>query len=505
MKRETLIWLILLVIVILSGVVLIFVQLNQPKIMPELINPSFESGLDGWESTGVQQEEGRDSAFRLTHASGLNETLQTLTNVPNGWITLSVWVHSDGYDTNGTISLKDCGSEIVSAAVPVGWADWMNIVVSAKVTSHQCTIVLASDNPVEQWISFDDIELVQGRAALSVMGADISSLKKSEEKGGLYYDENGKQDDALQILKDHGMNYARLRVWVNSPDGYHGKEQLLAIANRLKDKNIKLLVDFHYSDTWADPGKQPKPASWENLDFEGVKQALYDHTFDVVKSLVDQGTPPDMVQIGNEINNGMVWPDGKNDKDFVKLAELLKSGIQAVHDASPDTKIMLHIAEGGKNDIFRWWFDAILEQGVEFDVIGVSYYPYWHGTLAAFQENLNDIAVRYEKDIIVVETAYPFTTKNDDSMANNVDIQGIHAYQATPEGQARMLADIMMVIRGVPNGHGLGFFWWDATWTAVPGNGWDPANNLSGNNWENQALFDFDDKPLPAMSLFGHP
>ena len=505
MKRNNLIWLISLVPLILTGVVLMVIQINQPKVMPAVVNPGFESGLDGWTSTGVQQEEGHDSPFRLTHSSGLNETSQTLTDVPNGWVTLRVWVHSYGYDINGTISLKDCGREVVSAAVPVRRVDWMNIVVSAKVTNHQCTIVLASDNPVEQWISFDNIELVQGRASLSVMGADISSLKKSEEKGGLYYTENGKQADALQILKDHGMNYARLRVWVDSPDGYHGKEQLLSIATRLKAKDIKLLVDFHYSDTWADPGKQPKPASWENLDFEGVKKALYDHTYEVVKALVDQGTPPDMVQIGNEINNGMVWPDGKNGKDFVGLAELIKEGIRAVHDASPDTKIMLQVAEGGKNDIFRWWYDAILEQGVEFDIIGVSYYPYWHGTLAAFQENLNDIAVRYEKDIIVVETAYPFTIKNDDAMENIIDIQAIDGYPATPDGQARMLADIMTIIRAVPNGRGLGFFWWDATWTAVPGNGWDPAHNISGNNWENQALFDFDDKPLPAMSLFGKP
>lgn len=468
-------------------------------------NPGFESGLDGWTSTGMREADGHDSAFRLTHSVGPLETSQTLAGLPNGWVTLRVWVHSFGNEINGSISLKDCGGETATAAVPVRRMDWLNIVVSANVTNNTCTIVLSSDNPSEQWISFDDIELVTGRAALTVMGADISSLKKSEEKGGVYYDENGNQADALQILKDHGMNYARLRVWVDSPDGYHGQEQLLAVAKRLKDKEIKLLVDFHYSDTWADPGKQPKPASWEELDFEGVKKALYKHTYEVVKALVKQGTPPDMVQIGNEINNGMVWPDGKNGEDFVALAELIKEGIRAVHDASPNTQIMLQVAEGGKNDIFRWWYDAILEQGVEFDVIGVSYYPYWHGTLADLQENLNDIAVRYNKDIIVVETAYPFTSENDDATDNIIKFQTIDGYPATSEGQARMLAAIMTIIRAVPDGRGLGYFWWDATWTAVPGNGWDPAHEISGNNWENQALFDFDDKPLPAMSLFGRP
>jgi arabinogalactan endo-1,4-beta-galactosidase len=142
--------------------------------------------------------------------------------------------------------------------------------------------------------------------ALVVRGADISSLKKSEDLGGVYAYEDGTPADALQILRDHGINYARLRVWVDSPDGYHGKSQLLSMAKRLKNYNIKLLVDFHYADIWADPGKQPKPAAWSDLDFEGLKQALYDHTFDICTGLKQQGTPPDMVQVGNEITNGML-------------------------------------------------------------------------------------------------------------------------------------------------------------------------------------------------------
>jgi len=141
---------------------------------------------------------------------------------------------------------------------------------------------------------------------LSSLGADISSLKKSEDLGGMYAYEDGIQADALKFLKDHGMNYARIRVWVNLPDGYHGKAQLLEMAKRLKENKIKLLVDFHYADSWADPGKQPKPAVWEGLDFEGLKQALYEHTFDVCNGLEEQGTPPDMVQIDNEVTNSIL-------------------------------------------------------------------------------------------------------------------------------------------------------------------------------------------------------
>ena len=337
---------------------------------------------------------------------------------------------------------------------------------------------------------------------LLVRGADISSLKKSEDKGGVYAYEDGRQADALEILKEHGLNHARLRVWVNSPDGYHGKSQLLELARRLQKYKIKLLVDFHYADSWADPGKQPKPAAWADLDFEGLKQAVYDHTVDICQSLKEQGTAADMVQLGNEITNGLLWPDGKNDQSFDNLSVLLREGVRAVKDWSPETEIMLQLDNGGNNKMYHWWFDRIMERHVSFDLIGVSYYPYWHGTLSDLQHNLNDIAARYDKDIIVVETAYPFAPANPNNYGDLKPFDESPGYPFTPEGQARMLAAIMNIVRAVPKRHGLGVMWWDATWTDVPGNGWDPSEPSSVNNWSNQALFDFQNRALPAMSLF---
>ncbi len=240
------------------------------------------------------------------------------------------------------------------------------------------------------------------------------------------------------------------------------------MAKRLKNYNINLLVDFHYADSWADPGKQPKPATWEDLDFESLKKALYDHTFDICNSLKNQGTPPDMVQVGNEITNGMLWPDGKNDQSFDHLAALLKEGQRAVKDCSPETQVMLQLDNGCKNEMYRWWFDSIIERDVPFDLIGVSYYPYWHGTLSDLQNNLNDIAVRYNKDIIVVETAYPFAAVNPANYGDLIPFDEYPGYPFTPEGQARMLADVMTIVRAVPNGRGLGVMWWDATWIVYP-------------------------------------
>lgn len=477
-----------------------------PKPIPAIVNPGFENGLTGWQSSGKLESDGHTGKSRLTHEAGTLETTQTLKDIPDGWYTLRAWVRSSGGLKDAHIALKDCGSDPQQTRVPILRNElWLQITVSTQVSGGQCTISLFSDADGEEWVSFDDIEFVAGRAALSIMGADISSLKKSEEKGGVYLSETGQAEDALKILSAHGLNYARIRVWVNSPDGYHGKTQLLEMAKRLKAHKIKLLVDFHYSDVWADPGKQFKPALWERLNLEGLKKAVYDHTLDVCNALKAQGTPADMVQVGNEINNGMLWPEGKAENGWANLAELLKEGVRAVRESSPATVVMLHIAEGGDNKQTRWWFDNATAHGVPFDVIGISYYAYWHGTFADLQNNLNDIALRYNKDIILVETAYPFTSKENDSEPNVIRSQTVVGYRLTPEGQARMLADTMSIVRAIPNGRGIGIFYWDATWTSVPGNGWDPTHPEMENNWENQILFDYNNRPLPAMSLFGKP
>lgn len=499
----------ILALLVLIPVVLFLIQKNRsPQTPLVIINSGFESGLEGWSTTGVVEAGGYESEMRLTHlGSGTAiESTQTLNDIVNGWYTLSVWVSSTGKQKDAYVALKDCGSDEVRASVPIVRSDrWVQIVLSTKVTKRQCTISFHSDTPTGAWVSFDQMEMNPGRAVLTVMGADISSLKKSEDMGGTYAYEDGTTGDALNILKDHGMNYARIRVWVDSPDGYHGKAQLLQMAKRLKEKNIKLLVDFHYADSWADPGKQPKPAAWADLNFDDLKQALYDHTYDICNSLKEQGTPPDMIQIGNEITNGMLWPDGSNKENFDNLAALLKEGYRAAKDCSPSTLVMLHVDKGGNNEMYRWWFDHIIEREVPFDLIGASYYPYWHGSLADLQNNLNDIALRYDKDIIVVETAYAFTRDDNDSYKNIIRFEERPGYPFTPEGQAKMLADVMAITRAVPNGHGLGVMWWDATWTAVPGNGWNPLHPDFGNNWENQALFDYENRALPAMNLFNQP
>jgi len=242
-----------------------------------------------------------------------------------------------------------------------------------------------------------------------MLGADISFLPELEARG-MKFSDNGIERDAIQILKDHGFNYVRLRIF-NDPErdsGYSPGKGFCDLANtkkmakRVKDAGMKLLLDFHYSDYWADPGKQYKPAAWRGLSFEELKKAMYDYTKDVIQQLKDQGTTPDMVQIGNEINHGIIWPDG-NVSNFDGLAQLINAGTAATKAVDPSITMMLHVALGGQNDESVFFIDNMLARGVYFDVIGESYYPKWHGTLDDLRDNLSDLVRRYGKDVIVVE------------------------------------------------------------------------------------------------------
>ena len=242
-----------------------------------------------------------------------------------------------------------------------------------------------------------------------MIGADISFLPQIEERGMKFYD-GGREKDAIELLRDHGFNYIRLRIFVNpenengySPGkGFCGLDHTLRMAKRVNTAGMKLLLDFHYSDYWADPQQQNKPLAWADLSFEALKDAMKNYTADVILALKNQGTLPDMVQIGNEINHGLLWPDGHISQPD-NLAELLKSGVEGVEMVDPEMPVMMHIALGGQNDESVFWLDNMIARGVRFDIIGISYYPRWHGTLDDLNYNLNDLVERYNKPVNVVE------------------------------------------------------------------------------------------------------
>lgn len=242
-----------------------------------------------------------------------------------------------------------------------------------------------------------------------IVGADISFLPELEARG-MKFSDNGVTGDAIRIMKAHGFNYIRLRIFnaPANPKGYSpGKgfcdlAHTMAMAKRIKAAGMKFLLDFHYSDYWADPQQQNKPLAWAGKDFPALKDSLYAWTVKVMTSLKDQGTTPDMVQVGNEINHGMDWPDG-GIANLDSLAQLIYSGVQGVRSVSPSTIIMLHIALGGQNAEARFFVDNMLARKVPFDVIGLSYYPKWHGTPEDLKNNMTDLATRYKQQVMVAE------------------------------------------------------------------------------------------------------
>jgi len=336
-----------------------------------------------------------------------------------------------------------------------------------------------------------------------ITGADISFLDEVLQAGGKFYDE-GVQADCLSILTDHGMKAVRLRIWNDPAGGFCDLERTLHMARQVKEKGMHLLLCFHYSDLWADPKHQTKPKAWEGLDFTSLKQALYDYTEQVLGALKAQGTTPDMVQIGNEITRGIVWDEGcvsgnlsESDKQWQQLTELVKKGIAAVKKVDPSINIMIHIDQGGDNATSRKFLDQFERYGVQFDTIGLSFYPWWHGTLKALENNIADLISRYGRDIIIVELAYPWTITNLTSPGMIVDKEDqLHeGYPATIEGQAAYMRDLIALMKSAPEGKCIGFYYWEPAWIPCQEE-WSVGHH---NNWSNLTLFDYDGNKLKAM------
>jgi len=358
-----------------------------------------------------------------------------------------------------------------------------------------------------------------------IMGGDISMLHEVEQLGGKFYD-NGIEKDALQILSDHGMNAVRLRLWVDPYDslgnpyggGTNDLATTISLAQRAKALGMDVLLDFHFSDFWADPGKQNKPKAWQSLTYSQLLTAVYNYTNSVIAQMKTAGVLPEMVQVGNEASSGILWDDGKvggGIDDFTKLGELMTSainGINAALSSNEDVEIVLHLDHGGDNNLYTWWFDKIEEQNVDYDIIGLTYYPFWHGTMGELAYNLNAISSRYNKDVMIVETAYGFTLADGDGLGNSFYTaeESTGGYPATVAGQTAYLRDLKEIVTDVPNNRGRGIFWWEPTWLPVTGANWGTDagklyNNDTGllsNPWDNQTLFDFNGNVLSTVSVF---
>ncbi|SOD89680.1 glycoside hydrolase family 53 protein [Spirosoma fluviale] len=314
------------------------------------------------------------------------------------------------------------------------------------------------------------------RAQAFARGADVGWLQQMEATGYVFYNDKGVAQDCFQILKEKGINSIRFRVFVNPStdkvNGHCGRDEVVLMAKRAKALGFRIMIDFHYSDTWADPGHQLKPAAWNKHSFSQLKTDVYDHTVDVMKALKTGGITPEWVQIGNEIGGGMLWPDGST-SNHPQLAQLITSGYKAVKAVSSITKVIVHLESGHDNAKFKTFFDNATAHGAQFDVIGMSYYPYWIGTdytasIGNLATNLNDMASRYGKEVMVAEVGDDYT-----------------AVQKTYD----MLVAVQKVVKAVPNAKGLGVFYWE------------PEGAKSWSNYRLNAWGD-DGRPTRALDAF---
>ena len=287
------------------------------------------------------------------------------------------------------------------------------------------------------------------------IGADLSFLKAAEESG-FQFKEDGQVKPGLEIFKDHGYNWIRLRLFHTPTELPNDLDYTIALAQEARKLGFKILLNFHYSDTWADPQKQFIPAAWIGYSHKELVNTVFDYTWKVMVRFKEAGVFPDMVQPGNEVINGMLWPDGKIPENWDNFAELLKAGIAGVYAGCGDLPrplVMVHIDQGGNKERTRYFFDKILEYGIEFDVIGQSYYPWWHGSLLDLRENMIFTANTYHKPIMLVEVAYcaepaEYTMKPG-------------PFPETPEGQKEFLEEVMKIVLATPGNLGTGIMWWE--------------------------------------------
>lgn len=337
------------------------------------------------------------------------------------------------------------------------------------------------------------------RQALTYVGSDSSEIPEVEARGGIFRIK-GEQKDPLLAMKEAGWNSMRLRVWNQPKDGYCDMAHTLAMAKRIKAAGLKLMIDFHYSDYWADPGKQFRPAAWEKMTPREVEVAVFEFTRDSVAALVNQGTPPEVVQVGNEVTNGMLWPEARlniNGDGWDQFIAYTKAGIKGAREGGGKTtpKIMVHIDQGGRNNVSRFWLDQYFAKGGEADIIGLSYYPFWHGTLKELKSNLNDLSNKYKKPILIAETAYPHQGWNDRTRQYDENAVPDKRFKANPEGQALYLKELTKIVKSTAGGRGAGILWWAPTWIGQTGR---------TGGWNRYLMFDPDTgEAFPSFYVFG--
>lgn len=327
-------------------------------------------------------------------------------------------------------------------------------------------------------------------------GVDISSLPEHLDGGETFYTADGRCVDAFDLLEENHVNSIRLRIW-NEPEcvpeakGYCNLEHTIWMAKKIKAGNMHFMLDFHYSDFWADPGQQRKPRAWESLTYEELKEAVYQYTMEVLLALQQEGCLPDTVQVGNEIRSGMLFPDGAV-PEYKQLAGLVNAGIRAVRDVSPEIEVMIHLDQGGRFYYLKEWFDSMFEAGMApIDAIGISFYSFWHGTFMDLRDSMTQLIERYQVPVYVVETAHPWRYCEKEHVSK--DLMKTAGLPAGMEEQKKSLELIMQIASSVSGEKRTGVYYWEPL--CIPGKtygSWD----------ENMGMLDTNGKALESFETY---
>lgn len=514
----------------------------------------FSYSGDSW----MKKDEG-DHAFKywIKDTAGEKQSFtvkQTLATLPAGSYELSIHSMGGAGDEAGSVKLF-AGNEMTEAVATTGYNNWgtltLNFEVSEEVTNFEVGAIVSG--APKAWGYLDSVSLkslnatipdpveaeifvkrVDGISEDFIKGVDVSSIISLENSGVTFKNEAGAEQDIFKTLADSGVNYVRVRVW-NDPfdaagNGYGGGnndlETAIEIGKRATANGMKLLVDFHYSDFWADPAKQQAPKAWANLNFEDKKVALYNYTKESLEALKATGIDIGMVQVGNETNGGVA-----GEKDWTKISALFNEGSKAIRAVDSSILVALHFTNPETAGRYASLAKTLDENGVDYDVFASSYYPFWHGTLSNLTAVLKDVANTYGKKVMVAETSYAYTAEDGDGHGNTAPKNSGQTlnYPITVQGQATSVRDVIEAVVNVGEA-GIGVFYWEPAWLPVGpatqleqnkaiwekyGSGWassyaaeyDPHDAgawYGGSAVDNQALFDFTGKPLSSLNVFNY-
>lgn len=551
-----------------------------------LDNGDFESGEEGWNISLSSYDS--ESAWKIMSDSYSSNTTNVL-NFFNGLDTenearavyeiqeleegsyyISLDIEGENAGSGLTLAVLDQQENQLAASeeiVTAGWNNWDTMIVQSFEISEtsNLTVKISGALPSKYWCHLDNLKLykeaedmkeeegeglpadiyvekIDNLSADFIKGVDISSVLANENSGVVYYNTEGEETDIFQVLADAGVNYVRIRVW-NDPydgdgNGYGGGnndiDTAVTLGKRATQAGLRVLVDFHYSDFWADPAKQQAPKAWAGYSAEQKAQAVYDYTYESLKKLQNAGVDVGMVQVGNETNNGVA-----GETSWANRCKIFSAGSKAVRDIDENIQVAVHFTNPERSGSYASIAKQLDNYGVDYDVFASSYYMFWHGTTGNLTSVLKDIADTYGKEVMVAETSYAYTLSEGDGHGNTISKESdlVAGYSATVQGQANVVRDVMAAVADVGEA-GAGVFYWEPAWTPVQvydadaenaaqilqenkelwekkGSGWassyageydaeDAGKWYGGSAWDNQALFDFTGHPLASLQVFNY-